>query len=96
MVQGLSATLVIIFKIIYATHDLINLFLHVYPQLIYVGGCLLRDRLHVLSICVVQGLSVTLAITLKITYAPRFISATVLLTACIAFRFCAIPIQASS
>ena len=96
MVQGLSATLVIIFKIVYATHDLISVLLRDYPQLIYAGGCLLRDLLHFLSICVVQCLSVTLAITLKIIYAPKIIFATPSPTACVAIRVCAVPIQPSS
>ena len=59
MFQGLSATLGIIFKIIYATNDLRD------PI-----SRLLRDRLHFLSIWIVQGLSVPSAITFKIIYAP--------------------------
>ena len=73
MVQGLSATSVIIFKIVYAKNDLrdpISVLLRDYPQLIYAGGCLLRDRLQFLSIWIVQGLSVPSAITFKIIYAP--------------------------
>ena len=99
MFQGLSATLGIIFKIIYATNDLrdpISVLLRDYLHLIYAGGCLLRDRLHFLSIWVVPGLSVTLAITLKIIYSPQIISATLSPTACVAIRVCAVPIQPSS
>ena len=83
MFQGLSATSKVIFKIIYA----ISHFLH--------------DHLRFLSTWVVQSLSVTLAVTL-IIYAPRIISTTLSSTTpalsptCVAIRYCAIPIQASS
>ena len=73
MFQGLSATLGILFKIIYATNDLrdpISRLLRDNLHLIYAGGCLLRHRLHFLSIWIVQGLSVPSAITFKTIYAP--------------------------